>query len=70
MYVPVNPYRITSGINLPKPLYKARLTEIIGALREFGLRYYDEFRRLERSDKVFGDRNTFDIGIVNALEVL
>ena len=70
MYVPINPDRITSGINLPEPLYKARLTEIIGALREFGLRYYDEFRRLERSDKVFGDRNTFDSGIVNALEVL
>ena len=40
------------------------------ALREFGLRYYDEFRRLERPDKVFEERNTFDSGIVNALEVL
>lgn len=39
-------------------------------LREFGLRYYDEFRRLERTDKVFEDRNTFDSGIVNALEAL
>ena len=40
------------------------------ALREFGLRYYDEFRRLENKDKVFEDRNTFDSGIVNVLEVL
>lgn len=40
------------------------------ALREFGLRYYEEFRRLERPDKIFEDRNTFDSGIVNALEVL
>ena len=40
------------------------------ALREFGLRYYEEFRRLERPDKVFEERNTFDSGIVNVLEVL
>ena len=39
-------------------------------LREFGLRYYEEFRRLERPDKVFEERNTFDSGIVNVLEAL
>ncbi len=40
------------------------------ALREFGLRYYEEFCRLEQKDKIFEDRNTFDSGIVNAHEVL
>ena len=40
------------------------------ALREFGLRYYEEFLRLEDKNKVFEERNTFDSGIVNALETL
>ena len=40
------------------------------SLREFGLRYYQEFLRLEDKSKVFEERNTFDSGIVNALEVL
>ena len=39
-------------------------------LREFGYRYYEEFRRLERPDKVFEERNTFDSGIKNVLEAL
>ena len=39
-------------------------------LREFGYRYYTEFRRLERPDKVFEERNTFDSGIKNVLEAL
>ena len=40
------------------------------ALREFGMRYYTEFCRLENKEKVFEERNTFDSGIVNVLEVL
>ena len=40
------------------------------ALREFGLRYYEEFRKLERADKVFEERNTFDSGIKFAIEEL
>lgn len=40
------------------------------ALREFGLRYYEQFSLLEDKNRVFENRNTFDSGIVNALEVL
>ena len=39
-------------------------------LREFGLRYYEEFCRLEDKNRVFEERNTFDSGIKNVLEQL
>ena len=40
------------------------------ALREFGERYYAEFRKLERADKVFVEKCTADQAIRNDIEVL
>jgi len=40
------------------------------ALREFGLRYYEEFLKLEDPKKIFQEKNTFDSGIQNELENL
>ncbi len=40
------------------------------ALREFGLRYYEEFKKLERKDKVFEDKPLADAAILSELELL
>lgn len=40
------------------------------ALREFGVRYYDEFKKLENKDKVFVEKSTPDNAIRNELESL
>ncbi len=40
------------------------------SLREFGVRYYDEFKKLERKDKVFLEKSTPDQAIRNEIEVL
>ncbi len=47
-----------------------RLHFSAGALREFGLRYYHEFRKLERTDKVFMKKPTADAAIQSELELL
>jgi hypothetical protein len=40
------------------------------ALREFGLRYYDEFLKLENKDKVFEEKVCLDLAIRTELEHL
>ena len=40
------------------------------ALREFGLRYYDEFLKLEDKNKVFEEKSTPDQAIRNDIENL
>ena len=40
------------------------------ALREFGLRYYDEFLKLEDKNKVFVEKSTPDLAIRNDIEKL
>lgn len=40
------------------------------ALREFGVRYYDEFKKLEDKNKVFIEKTTADSGIQNDIEHL
>ncbi|MBR2930124.1 MAG: sialate O-acetylesterase [Clostridia bacterium] len=40
------------------------------ALREFGVRYYNEFLKLEDKDKVFLEKPSADLAIVNELESL
>lgn len=40
------------------------------ALREFGVRYYNEFLKLEDKEKVFAQRTTFDDAIKTAIEHL
>lgn len=40
------------------------------ALREFGVRYYEQFKKLERKDKVFEEKLEADAAIVNAFESL
>ena len=40
------------------------------ALREFGVRYYNEFIKLEDKNKVFAERNTLDQKIKNDIENL
>ena len=40
------------------------------ALREFGLRYYEKFKELERVDKVFEEKAEADAAIRSAMELL
>lgn len=40
------------------------------ALREFGIRYYEEFRKLEKQDKVFEEKPEADAPIRSAIELL
>ena len=40
------------------------------ALREFGVRYYEEFLKHEDTSKVFEEKPSADLAIVNELEVL
>lgn len=40
------------------------------ALREFGLRYYEKFKELERIDKVFEEKAEADAAIRSAMELL
>ena len=40
------------------------------AQREFGLRYYREFLRLEDKDRIFEEKPSPDLAIVNAMELL
>lgn len=40
------------------------------ALREFGLRYYNEFKKLEDKNKVFVEKSTPDLAIRNDIEYL
>lgn len=40
------------------------------SLREFGVRYYDEFLKLEDKNKVFEEKSTADAAIRNSLELL
>ena len=40
------------------------------SLREFGLRYYEEFKKLERKDKVFVEKTAQDAAIRTELELL
>ena len=40
------------------------------ALREFGVRYYEEFKKLEKKDKAFFEKAEADAAIRNALELL
>ena len=40
------------------------------SLREFGVRYYDEFKKLERKDKVFIEKNTPDMTLRTKMELL
>ena len=40
------------------------------ALREFGIRYYDEFVKLEDKNKVFVEKSTPDQAIINSIENL
>ena len=40
------------------------------ALREFGIRYYQEFKKLERPDKVFFEKPEADAAIKSAMELL
>lgn len=40
------------------------------ALREFGVRYYEEFRKHEDKNKVFEEKPSPDLAIVNAMELL
>ncbi len=40
------------------------------ALREFGLRYYEEFLKLEDKNKVFEEKSTMDMAIRNDIENL
>ena len=40
------------------------------ALREFGVRYYNEFLKLEDKNKVFEEKPSADLAIVNSLEML
>ncbi len=40
------------------------------ALREFGVRYYEEFKKLEDKNKVFVEKSTPDQAIRNEIEVL
>lgn len=40
------------------------------ALREFGIRYYQEFKKLEKQDKVFPEKPEADAAITNSLELL
>ena len=40
------------------------------ALREFGTRYYAEFLRLEKKDRVFVEKPSADLAIVNKIESL
>ena len=40
------------------------------SLREFGLRYYGEFKKLERKDKVFVEKTAQDAAIRTELELL
>ena len=40
------------------------------ALREFGIRYYQEFKKLEKPDKVFLEKPEADAAIKSAMELL
>jgi hypothetical protein len=40
------------------------------ALREFGLRYYDEFLKIEDKNKIFEEKSSPDQAILNAIECL
>lgn len=40
------------------------------SLREFGVRYYEEFKKLERKDKVFIEKNTPDMTLRTKMELL
>lgn len=40
------------------------------SLREFGLRYYEEFKKLEKKDKVFVEKTAQDAAIRTELELL
>ena len=40
------------------------------SLREFGLRYYEEFKKLERKDKVFVEKSSQDAAIRSEFELL
>ena len=40
-----------------------------GALREFGVRYYSEFQKLEDKNKVFAEKSTPDNAIRTELEI-
>ena len=41
-----------------------------GALREFGVRYYQEFQKLEDKNKVFAEKSTPDNAIRTELDIL
>lgn len=40
------------------------------ALREFGLRYYEKFKELEKKDKIFEEKAEADAAIRSAMELL
>lgn len=40
------------------------------SLREFGIRYYEEFKKLEKKDKVFEEKSEADAAIRSAMELL
>lgn len=40
------------------------------ALREFGIRYYEEFKKIEKKDKVFEEKPEADAAIRTAMELL
>ena len=40
------------------------------ALREFGVRYYAEFLKQEKKDRVFVEKPSADLAIVNKIESL
>lgn len=40
------------------------------SLREFGLRYYEEFKKLERADKIFEEKPEADAAIRSEIELL
>ena len=72
MFVPVHCDRVTAGFVsaeglVPNPDY---LRFSAPSLREFGLRYYEEFVKLEDKNKVFLEKSPAEVSVRTGLEHL